>query len=176
MGNCGVIIKAQKNIFNLLFIFLSLSFRGHPGIDWSSIPGLSMSGESPVTMRARLVCHRYFPNPLGIALLCDAGLSMSGQSPVTMRTHCSYIVSHPDCARFLSCGRNRLFLWGMPPQPMSTLRPIAPAIIASQCAHWRGNPFPLQRTPPANAYNHKLLSRHLPIVGEGLDPPLALPS
>ena len=33
-----------KNIFNLLFIFLSLSFRGHPGIVWSTIPGLSMSG------------------------------------------------------------------------------------------------------------------------------------
>ena len=32
--------EGKKNIFNLLFIFLSLSFRGHPGIDWSSIPGL----------------------------------------------------------------------------------------------------------------------------------------
>ena len=32
----------EKNIFNLLFIFLSLSFRGHPGIVWSTIPGLSI--------------------------------------------------------------------------------------------------------------------------------------
>ena len=35
-----------KNIFNLLFIFLSLSFRGHPGIVWSTIPGLSIPGSA----------------------------------------------------------------------------------------------------------------------------------
>ena len=40
----GCYNEAKKKNFNLLFIFLSLSFRGHPGIVWSTIPGLSMSG------------------------------------------------------------------------------------------------------------------------------------
>ena len=46
--------KHMKSNLNLLFIFLSLSFRGHPGIVWSTIPGLSMSGgrtASSCTMR-----------------------------------------------------------------------------------------------------------------------------
>ena len=39
-------MKTRKNNLNLLFIFLSLSFRGHPGIVWSTIPGLSICGKA----------------------------------------------------------------------------------------------------------------------------------
>ena len=54
-------VDKGKNIFNLLFIFLSLSFRGHPGIVWSTIPGLSICGESPLTMRAQVFCDSLLP-------------------------------------------------------------------------------------------------------------------
>ena len=76
-------MRAEKNIFNLLFIFLSLSFRGHPGIVWSTIPGLSICGESPLTMRAQFGNNRFCPSPLGIASLCYLGATYCGDSPTT---------------------------------------------------------------------------------------------
>ena len=42
-------------------------------------------GGSPLTMRARLVNIRYFPNPLGIVPLCGTLFHAGGGSPLTMR-------------------------------------------------------------------------------------------
>ena len=44
----------KKKHFNLLFIFLSLSFRGHPGNVWSTLPGLSIVGKPRQAMRRKL--------------------------------------------------------------------------------------------------------------------------
>ncbi len=40
----GCYNECKKKRFSISFSFSYLSFRGHPGIVWSTIPGLSMSG------------------------------------------------------------------------------------------------------------------------------------
>ena len=85
-------MKTRKNNFNLLFIFLSLSFRGHPGIVWSTIPGLSICGESPLTIRALCIPIRYFPFPLGIVPFGKVGTLHCGELPLTIRAQCSAII------------------------------------------------------------------------------------
>ena len=73
MGILGCYNNGKKKRFSISFSFSYLSFRGHPGIVWSTIPGLSIVASRHWQFVPRTSAYRYFPSPLGIISLWRIG-------------------------------------------------------------------------------------------------------
>ena len=94
-------MKARKVHFQSPFHFLISLFSWTPRERLVIDPGALhvRAGMPRLAIRARLISNLYFPNPLGIAPLCDTDFPFVRAAGQPMRTDISIFFTHPDCAR-----------------------------------------------------------------------------